>query len=161
ALLGDARRDRRGRRARSLRRRLGSPARLEYGTRTRRPVRGANGRTPGGDHADHGKLARRPADRPHPMTGNRGIMLAAAAAAPLILLLVGGALASFLSELSWYRSLGLDDVFWTRWRGAVIVRGTATVLILSVIAINLMIVTRSLGAIRVRRRYGNIEIAER
>src|SRR5690606_4063307 len=39
--------------------------------------------------------------------------------------------------------------------------GTVTVVIMTIVAINLAVVTRSLGAIRVRRRYGNIEIAER
>jgi uncharacterized membrane protein (UPF0182 family) len=95
------------------------------------------------------------------MRGYRGIVIAAVVAGLIVLLMGGSALAAFLAELFWYRSLNLDNVFWTHWRGALIVRGTATVLILSVIAVNLMIVTRSLGAIRVRRRYGNIEIAER
>ncbi len=91
----------------------------------------------------------------------RSVVVAAVVLGVLIVLMGGSALAGFLSELFWYRSLNLDDVFWTHWRGALIVRGTATVLILTIVAINLMVVTRSLGAIRVRRRYGNIEIAER
>ena len=80
----------------------------------------------------------------------------------LLLLLVGGrAIAGFLVELYWYRSLQLENVFWTHWRAALLVRGTAALLTALAVFANLWFVARSLGTIRVRRRYANIEIAER
>jgi uncharacterized membrane protein (UPF0182 family) len=91
----------------------------------------------------------------------RGATVTAAILAFVVLLIAGGAGAGFLSELLWYRSVQMEDVFWTHWRANLIVRGAAAMLIMGVVFLNLWIVTRSLGAIRVRRRYGNIEIAER
>jgi len=79
----------------------------------------------------------------------------------LLLLIGGGALVGFVSELLWYGSVGYEDLFWTHWRAALVVRGTTAVLVGAAILANLWVVTGSLGAIRVRRRYGNIEIAER
>jgi uncharacterized protein len=80
----------------------------------------------------------------------------------LFLLLVGGkAVAGFLVEMYWYRSLDLESVFWRQWRATVFVRGSAAVAIAAAVVVNLWLVTRTLGAIRVRRRYANIEIAER
>lgn len=80
----------------------------------------------------------------------------------LLLLLVGGkAIAGFGAELLWYRSIGFEDVFWTRWRASLLIRGTVAILVAATVFVNLWFVTRSLGAIRVRRRYANIEIAER
>jgi hypothetical protein len=78
-----------------------------------------------------------------------------------LLLLVGGrTIAGFLAELLWYRSLELDAVFWRQWKAALVVRGTAAVIVAAAVGGNLWIVTRSLSAIRLRRRYGNLEIAE-
>lgn len=80
----------------------------------------------------------------------------------LLLVLVGGRLAAeFAVDLLWYRSLGHSDVFWIRWNAALAVRAVAGLLAAAVVAANLWVVARSLGNIRVRRRYGNIEIAER
>lgn len=95
------------------------------------------------------------------MRVSRGVTISAIALGLVLLLVGGGIVAAFVAELFWYRSLSLEEVFWTHWRGALVVRGTVTVVIMTIVALNLAIVTRSLGAIRVRRRYGNIEIAER
>ncbi|MEX2583493.1 MAG: UPF0182 family protein [Gemmatimonadota bacterium] len=79
-----------------------------------------------------------------------------------LLLLVGGrAVAGFVTEFMWYRSVALEEVFWTRWRAALVVRGLVALVVAIAVFVNLWFVTRSLGAIRVRRRYANIEIAER
>lgn len=92
--------------------------------------------------------------------GRRAVLTALAVG--LLLLLIGGrAIASFLAELLWYRSTGFENVFWTHWRAAIAVRGTVAIFVAVVVYANLWVITRSLGAIRLRRRYGNIEIAER
>lgn len=79
----------------------------------------------------------------------------------LVLVLVGGRLgAEFVEDLLWYRTLNMQGVFWVRWTATVAVRVTLALLFAVGIYINLAVVTRTLGAIRVRRRVGNIEIAE-
>ncbi len=92
--------------------------------------------------------------------GRRSVLTAIAVG--LILLLIGGrAVAGFLSELLWYRSIGYENVFWTQWRSAIAVRGTIALVVAAFVYANLWIIARALGSIRLRRRYGNIEIAER
>jgi uncharacterized membrane protein (UPF0182 family) len=81
-------------------------------------------------------------------------------AAVLLLLVSGRAAAEFLVELWWYRALDHEAVFWTRWNAALLVRGLAALVVALFVAANLWIVARTLGTIRVRRRYANIEIAE-
>jgi len=94
------------------------------------------------------------------ISGRRTVVIGLVLA--FFLLLLGGRfLAGFLAELLWYRSVLLEEVFWTRWRASLLVRGTVGLAVAAVVFGNLRVVTRSLGAIRVRRRYGNIEIAER
>lgn len=89
----------------------------------------------------------------------KGALLLAAA---LLLLLIGGRIAAeFVVELLWYRSVDHERVFWTLWLGGLGVRGALGLPIGLFVFGNLWLVSRSLGAIRVRRRYGNIEIAER
>lgn len=83
-------------------------------------------------------------------------------AALLLVLLVGGRVATeFVVDLLWYRSLDLESVFWRRLAISAAVRGGVALLAGLFVFGNLWVVSRSLGAIRVRRRYGNIEIAER
>lgn len=93
------------------------------------------------------------------LSGRRTAVLVALAA--LLLLLVGGRmLAELLVDLLWYRSIGLEDVFWLRWVTGMLIRAAAALLIGAVVYANLWYVSRSLGTLRVRRRFGNIEIAE-
>jgi uncharacterized protein len=92
--------------------------------------------------------------------GRRAILVAAVLAI-LLVLIAGGAIAGFVAEIYWYRSVDLESVFWRRWRAALLVRGTLGMVVALAVFLNLWIVSRALGAIRVRRRYGNIEIAER
>ncbi|MDQ3557420.1 MAG: UPF0182 family protein, partial [Gemmatimonadota bacterium] len=92
----------------------------------------------------------------------RGRKAAVAAAALVLLLLVGGRIAAeFLVDLLWYRSLGYAEVFWIRFNTGLVVRTVAGLVAGAVIFGNLWVVARSLGNLRVRRRFGNIEIAER
>jgi uncharacterized protein len=83
-------------------------------------------------------------------------------AAALFLLLIGGRVAAeFVVELLWYRSIGHERVFWTARLAGLAVRAGVAIPIGLFVFVNLWVVSRTLGAIRVRRRYGNIEIAER
>ena len=94
------------------------------------------------------------------LTRRRRVLLLLVAAA--FVLLIGGRMAAeFVVELLWYRSLALEEVFWTRWRAAAAVRVAGILVIGAFVFANLWVVARSLGSLRLRRRYGNIEIAER
>lgn len=95
------------------------------------------------------------------MRPGRGVIAIVLFVAVLLVFLGGSQIANFVAELLWYRSLSLDSVFWTYWRASIIVRGLTALIIGGIVFGNLWVITRSLGAIRVRRRYGNIEIAER
>ena len=95
------------------------------------------------------------------MKFGRRALLTTIAVAILLLLIGGRAVAGVLTELLWYGSIDMEQVFWTQWRAAVLVRGAAAIVIAALVFVNLWFVTGSLGAIRVRRRYANIEIAER
>src|SRR5690606_33085156 len=131
-VLGDPRRHRCGRRARTIRRRMGPHPRIEHGARARRPLRSPDRGGPGHAPVHDGELARQSDARHFAMRTYRGVVIGLIALGLLIVLAGGSAIAGFVAELYWYRSLSLDDVFWTHWRGALIVRGTATVLILAI-----------------------------
>ncbi len=93
---------------------------------------------------------------------NRGRVLFVGGLALLLLLLLGGrVLAEFAVDLMWYRSLEREQVFWFRWGAAAGAHLIAGLVIGGFVFANLWHTARSLGTIRVRRRYGNIEIAER
>ena len=92
---------------------------------------------------------------------SRRSRIAIAAFVALVLLLVGGRLlAEVVEDLLWYQSLGLERVFWVQWWAGLGVRLTLGIVFAAIIYFNLSVVTRTLGAIRIRRRVANIEIAE-
>lgn len=95
------------------------------------------------------------------MQPRRRRLLVAAIVAVLAVLIGGRLAAEFVVELLWYDSLGFATVFWTRWTTGLVIRLVAGLLIGAFVFANLWVVSRSLGTIRVRRRFGNIEIAER
>lgn len=93
---------------------------------------------------------------------NRGRVLVIGGIVLLLVLLLGGRiLAEFLVDLLWYQSVGMEQVFWFRWGAGLGVHLIAALTIGAFVFANLWHTSRSLGTIRVRRRYGNIEIAER
>jgi uncharacterized protein len=93
-------------------------------------------------------------------TRTRNLLIAGVVA--LLVVLVGGRLAAeFLVDLLWFESTGYTDVFWARRTVGIVVRLTLGLVIGAFVFVNLWVVSRSLGSVRVRRRYGNIEIAER
>lgn len=79
----------------------------------------------------------------------------------LAVLLLGRLAADGYVSFLWFRSLGYESVFWVRVRAVVISRVLFALLTAAVVIANLRLVLRSVGAIRLRRRYGNLEIAER
>ena len=92
---------------------------------------------------------------------SRRTRIAVIAFGALVLFLVGGRLtAEFVEDLLWYQALQIERVFWARWLAAALVRVALGLLFAAIVFINLTVVTRTLGTIRVRRRVANIEIAE-
>ncbi|HEX6068678.1 MAG TPA: UPF0182 family protein [Longimicrobiaceae bacterium] len=88
--------------------------------------------------------------------------LAIGAFVAVVVLLVGGRLtAEFVEDLLWYQTLEMERVFWTQWISATVVRFILGAVFALILFVNLSLVSRTLGTIRVRRRFANIEIAER
>jgi uncharacterized membrane protein (UPF0182 family) len=75
-------------------------------------------------------------------------------------LLVGRLVVGVYTEWLWYDQLRHSSVFWTRWTTDVAVRIVAAAFAAAVVLGNLWVVARRLGPVHVRRRYGNLEIAE-
>ncbi len=91
--------------------------------------------------------------------GGRIFLLTAIAVGALFL--VGRAGANLYTEILWYRSVGYESVLWTR----IFVDGGMRVVVGLAAAIlaffNFRLVARTLGGIQIKRRFGNLEIAER
>lgn len=92
----------------------------------------------------------------------RGARIVLAGAVAILLLLVLGRVAvGFYIDILWYDALGYLSTYWTRLRLGLGVRATAALLAGGIVMANLWWAGRDLGPVRVRRRYGNIEFAER
>ncbi len=77
------------------------------------------------------------------------------------LFLLGRAASDLYTEFLWYRSVGYARVLWTRLAtdgGMRLVVGVATA---ALAFLNFRVVARTLGGIQIKRRFGNLEIAER
>src|SRR5512144_1989165 len=81
-------------------------------------------------------------------------------AALLLLLLFGGGAARLYTDALWFGELGLGAVYRTRILAIVTVRVVIGALVAGLVFANLLLVARRLGPVHVRRRYGNLEIAE-
>lgn len=66
----------------------------------------------------------------------------------------------FYTDVLWYQALGYSGVFWTRTLTIVAVRLVTGAFGAALILVNVWYVLRQLGPVHLRRRYGNIEIAE-
>lgn len=75
-------------------------------------------------------------------------------------LILGRAGVDLYTDALWYAGLGYLDVFWTRLGIGFGVQGVAALIAAGLVLLNLWLVSRHIGPVRVRRRYGNIEIAE-
>ena len=94
------------------------------------------------------------------MRPRTGRALIVAAATLLVVLILGRAAVGLYTDLLWYQQLGYLSTFWRRLSLTVGVRGAAATIAAATVFLNLWWVARHLGPVRVRRRYGNIEIAE-
>lgn len=91
--------------------------------------------------------------------GAKRLIIAVAVA--LVAVLIGGrALADLYTDALWFSGRGYLGTFWRRFGIAVGVRGVAALAGAAIVLANGWLVTRHLGPVRIRRRYGNLEIAE-
>lgn len=92
----------------------------------------------------------------------RGARLAIALAAVVILGLVASRAATALYvDALWYREMGYASVFWRTFAWVWGVRLLVFLVVGFLIHLNLRVVARSLGTLHIKRRFGNLEIAER
>jgi len=78
-----------------------------------------------------------------------------------ILLLSGRAFAAAYVEILWQTQSGFAAVFWRRMLWEWGIRGAAAIVVGVLVVVNLRVASSTLGAIQIRRRFANIEIAER
>lgn len=83
------------------------------------------------------------------------------AIAVLVLLVLGRAAVGFYTDILWYQGLGFLSTYWKRLTLGLVVRAVAGGIGAGLVFLNLWWAARHLGPVRVRRRYGNIEIAEK
>ncbi|MCI0434716.1 MAG: UPF0182 family protein [Gemmatimonadetes bacterium] len=80
--------------------------------------------------------------------------------AVVLLVVVGRAAITLYTDVLWYETVGLTDVLWTRVSTTLMVRVVTAVAGGAFVLANLARVVRHLGPVQLRRRYGNLEIAE-
>ncbi|HET9950119.1 MAG TPA: UPF0182 family protein, partial [Longimicrobiales bacterium] len=78
-----------------------------------------------------------------------------------VLIALGRAVAAAYVEVLWQLQAGYTGVFWRRMLWEWGTRALAGVVIGALVAANLRVAATTLGGIQIRRRFGNIEIAER
>ncbi|HSJ14854.1 MAG TPA: UPF0182 family protein, partial [Longimicrobiales bacterium] len=78
----------------------------------------------------------------------------------LLVLLFGSAAARLYTDALWFGELGHGALFRTRLAVTVLVRLASGTLAAAIVFGSLLLVLRRLGPVHVRRRYGNLEIAE-
>ena len=91
----------------------------------------------------------------------RGGRIALFLATGIVMILFGLRLmASLHVNVLWFQSVGYEDVFWRRLAWSWGTRGLVGVLVGALLFLNLRLVARTLGAIQIKRRFGDLEIAE-
>jgi uncharacterized protein len=94
------------------------------------------------------------------MPRSPGRIAAVAAVALIVLLIFGRTAAVFYTDALWFDALGQRSVFWTNVLARLVARVVTGGIAAAVILVNLWFVLRQLGPVHLRRRYGNLEIAE-
>ncbi len=79
----------------------------------------------------------------------------------VLVAVLGDTLVQVYTDALWYASLGYAGVYWTRLGIAAAVRVGVGIVGAALVLLNLWFVARQLGPVHLRRRYGNLEIAER
>lgn len=90
-----------------------------------------------------------------------GRILLTVAVAALLLVMLGRGLVRWYVDILWYDAIGHLAVYWARLGIELGVRTAAAAISVAIIAGNLWWAARHMGPLRVRRHYGNLEIAER
>jgi uncharacterized protein len=91
---------------------------------------------------------------------NPGRILIGVVVALFVVLIFGRSVAVFYTDALWYQAAGYSAVFWKRLWTALGVRLVTGGVGATLILLNLIYVLRQLGPVHLRRRYGNLEIAE-
>jgi uncharacterized protein len=89
-----------------------------------------------------------------------GRIVAAAVVVLILTLVFGRSAAIFYTDALWFDALGHGAVFWTNVLAKIVARGATGAVGAAIILVNLWYVLRQLGPVHLRRRYGNLEIAE-
>jgi uncharacterized membrane protein (UPF0182 family) len=89
-----------------------------------------------------------------------GRLLIAAVLAIAMLVALGRLATTIYVEVLWHAQVGYADVFWRRARWEWGLRIGAGVAVGVLVFLNLHIVSKTLGAIQIKRRFGNLEISE-
>lgn len=87
-------------------------------------------------------------------------IIAGAALGLAVLLMLGQNAAILYTETLWFGELGFADTFWKQVWISTAVRAATGAVTAALVLLNLWIVVRQLGPVQLRRRYGNLEIAE-
>lgn len=77
-----------------------------------------------------------------------------------VLLMLGQSAANLYTETLWFGQLGFAGTFWKQVWISTAVRSVTGAVTAALVLLNLWIVVRQLGPVHLRRRYGNLEIAE-
>lgn len=97
-------------------------------------------------------------DRIRSLRGGRlAITIALAVGVVLVVLRL---LASLHVSILWFSSLGYEELFWRRAAWSWGTRAVVGALVAVLLFFNLRVVVRTLGAIQIRRRFGDLEFAE-
>src|SRR5690606_32354128 len=113
-----------------------------------------------GDPIDDGAVAERTGRRRLRSLRRPGRLLAAILIGLLAIAVFGRSAAVFYTDALWYQAVDHGGVFWTRTLTIIAVRVLTGAIAAAIILLNVWYVLRQLGPVHLRRRYGNIEIAE-
>lgn len=90
-----------------------------------------------------------------------GRLLIAIGGILLAILVLSRALTTLYVDALWFSEVGYEGLFWKQWAWVWGVRGLAALIVTGALFANLRIVAGTLGSLQIRRRFGNLEIAER
>ena len=105
-------------------------------------------------------MATRPGRRRLKLPAGPGRIIAIAALILILVLVFGRSAAVFYTNALWFDALGHGAVFWTQLLTRLVARTITGAIGAAIILLNLWYVLRQLGPVHLRRRYGNLEIAE-
>jgi uncharacterized membrane protein (UPF0182 family) len=91
----------------------------------------------------------------------RGRLFIVLVAVAALLVLGSRVLAGLYVDALWYQEVGYSSVFWKNLAWVWGVRAAMALLVGLSLFVNLRVVAASLGTLQIRRRFGNLEIAER